>query len=782
MAVCGNSPIRTMSGRLFLMCIILLYCCVLPQGILGQDKVYDFDEEEAAGSFVGNVARDLNLEEIIAPGIFNSLRYRKYNIVVNLRDINDNAPKFNQTTVTLKIPESVTVGKKYSVPGAFDDDRGPGNSIQSYSFQPPRSTFSVQYFQVSPKTGELSAKVVLTSGSYVIIVEAVDQGSPERVNQTEVVVSVMDTDNNPPVITVDPLSPGSDSARIKEDAKINALVAHVTVFDPDSGQNGAVKCYSQSAFFDLYELEDNNYKVVVAQGLDREVTDLYRVTLFCEDSGSPRLNATQVFDVIVEDVNDNAPRFQDDDVTIEVQEGNAIDDVAMVILASDLDSGDNAKIYFTLLEDSDGFFRVPINSNTLVCAKELDRETQDVHVITVLAKDAGKSAQSTTATVTVSVSDVNDNEPRFFKSKYRFSVMEGLDAGSVVGAVSATDRDLGDGGKVRFSLPSWSQAYGKFRMLDNGTLTTATRLDRESEHEFTFRVEAADRGSPSLTSQVEVKVEVKDTNDNNPIFLFPSPSNSSVTLVLPVDNSKSLMRIQVTDADQAENGEVHFSLLPGNASLLFFLDTVTGELFASRDLEAGDEGVYNLSITATDRGVPPLSTTRNLLLTVMVNPVSSPVSSTDSNAMIALGLVCGTMFLAAIIVLVVCFLRRRDRNRKLRYLDNKGKNSAPRVLDAAALPHEYDVHKEANNNNIVLSTPGGEAGLGAYSKYSVPKLSVGYPNGSAGMEDLPDKHNSLLPACLFCICGGSCAGKDFSLTLCGRKRLKSDTSVVLEVE
>ena len=176
---------------------------------------------------------------------------------------------------------------------ATDGDIGQ-NAALEYRLSIHQDASVAQQFEVDRLTGELTARVALTSGSYTIIVEAVDGGSPGNVAQTVVEVTVIDTENNPPVITVDPLNEGNPWAVISEGAKVDDLVAHVTVFDPDSGANGAVLCYSQSAFFDLHPQRDNDYLVVVARKLDREDTAEFRVTVFCEDSGSPKLNDTQV--------------------------------------------------------------------------------------------------------------------------------------------------------------------------------------------------------------------------------------------------------------------------------------------------------------------------------------------------------------------------------------------------------------------------------------------------------------------------------------------------------
>ncbi|GFS22945.1 protocadherin-9 [Elysia marginata] len=754
-------------------CFFLL-SVLLPQVALSQDRTYNFKEQEPEGSFVGNIARDLNLEAIISDAIFQSLQYsilvykdgdyfridpvnsdlftrgvldreeicpydsqcvlelrvgarsetdlQKYSIVVNLLDINDNSPRFNQTTFTQPIPESVQVGKKYPLPGALDDDRGPGNSIQSYSIRPfnglpndgtfevefsqkldgtsdvslvvrrsldretrdnynlvltavdggsdpsPRegsmsiivqvlddndhtpmfdqARYSVQVgentvsgaviitltatdgdigpnaalqyrlsvhqdasvarqFAVDRVTGELTARVALTSGSYTIIVEAVDGGSRQRVNQTVVEVTVIDTENNPPLITVDPLNEGSPWALISEEAKVDDLVAHVTVFDPDSGPNGAVLCYSQSAFFDLHPQEDNDYLVVVAKPLDREVTPEFRVTLFCEDSGSPKLNDTQVFDVLVKDENDNPPILRDGgDVTVQFPENNTINDVVTLIEATDADSGENAALRFSLLDNSGGFFQIPQGSNVLLCSRVLDRETNDSHVVKVLVQDGGDPPKSATGTVTISLQDVNDVAPKFF---------------------------------------------------------------------------------------------------------------------------------QASDADEGRNGEVRYILARQNSSL-FNLDPVLGDLVTLRELTTKDVGVYNLTVTASDAGAAPLSTTKKFSVVVKVDPGMKAVKGDDNNAAIAIGLVCGTALLAAAVIAVVCYVKRRDKStsgkgKPLRYLDTAVENnsSSPRILDVTQLEglNHYGENKQEPNNNITFSN-----GTEPYAKYSVPKLSVGYPGVS----------------------------------------------------
>ena len=118
----------------------------------------------------------------------------------------------------------------------------------------------------------------------------------------------------------------------------------------------------------------------------------------------------------MEDENDNGPILKDGgDVTVQLPENNTINDVVTLIEATDADTGENAALRFSLLDDSGGFFQIPKGSNVLLCSRVLDRETKDSHVVKVLVQDGGDPPNSATGTVTISVQDVNDVAPKFFQ-------------------------------------------------------------------------------------------------------------------------------------------------------------------------------------------------------------------------------------------------------------------------------------------------------------------------------------------------------------------------------
>nr|KAG5689977.1 hypothetical protein BaRGS_033658 [Batillaria attramentaria] len=844
-----------------------------------QDVTYSVSEEQQAKSFVGNVARDINLEALLPTQVFNSVQYSilassgphgdlfqidsetadlftarrldrettcRFSVVceldikvgavagqyfknirvrVHLRDVNDNAPRFNRSSMNLEIPESVTVGASYTLPGALDDDSGVNNSVQSYALSPDDGPFSIFFtqrldgtsdvtlvvneqldrekkdsyslrliasdggvprrtaemsvsvqvtdindnaprfsqasyqrsigenvrpgdsilkvtatdddeglnaevryrlsarqegsmaalFSVDEVTGDILIQQLPTSGQYSIIVEAVDGGSPPKETQVEVNVNIIDTTNNPPQIVVTLLSQA-----ISEGSTLRSPVAHVSVEDPDSGNNGQVNCFSQSAYFDLRRLEGDDMMVEVARGLDREDTPSYRVTLFCQDSGTPRLNATATFMVETEDVNDNPPVFPNPNISVTFPEGDRVGQVLLTVIATDADIGVNAEISYSIL-GGDGYFYIPKGTGSIAAARPLDRETRDEYVMKVLAVDGGEPQQSATATITITVEDINDEVPVFTESEYIFRMRENKPAGTLVGVFQATDPDLGDGGRVTFSLSaSQPHASSMFVLHPNGTLLTKGMLDRESSSEIIFHVIASDQGDPKLTSIQEVTLILWDENDNRPVFLFPGPSNHSLTLYVPIKEGAHLFKLSVMDADEGQNSVLTYGLASSNASTMFTVDSWSGDVWAKESIREGHLGVYGLDFQATDGGDPPLSSSSILSLTVKLNPDSQPIATETNNAVIVISIVCATVVVAVIIVLIVCWVRRRDKGKELQYVNKMDKNNDK--AKASSAPDPY-LERQNTPSMFFTSSSNGHAN-GSLS----PKLSIGFPS------------------------------------------------------
>ncbi|KAK3764940.1 hypothetical protein RRG08_045743 [Elysia crispata] len=520
---------------------------------------------------------------------------------VTVDDVNDNPPVFDRSRYSVNVRQDTTSGAVILTLRATDLDLGMNGAVQ-YRLGGQQDVSITQKLQVEPHTGEVRALGTLPVGNHTIIVEAVDGGFPQLVAHAVMEVTVIGIENTRPVITMMMLNSADPWALVSESAPLGTVVAVVTVSDPDSGLDGMVSCTSLSDSFGLQALTGNTYKVLLNRQLDRELEPALQVMIICEDMGNPSLNASQRFDVLVEDVNDNAPVLVDrSNVTVTIQENNNINDLVMLIEATDADTGRNAALQFHLLDDSQGSFHIPPGYNALLCSKVLDREMRDSHVVRVLVKDDGVPPLSATATITISVLDVNDNAPKFPQDSFSFSIMEHSPAGVYIGKVAAFDPDLGENGATDFHIfPSSGQL--EFQIEADGSLFSTSPLDREKVAMRSFMIEVSDRGDPQFNSQARVDVNIMDMNDNRPVFISPGPDTSSVTLILPVSSSQMVFEFKATDKDAGQNGEIHYSLMPHNS--LFHLDQMQGELVTSRELTAQDVGVFNLTVTATDNGVP----------------------------------------------------------------------------------------------------------------------------------------------------------------------------------
>ncbi|GFR91006.1 protocadherin-9 [Elysia marginata] len=535
-------------------------------------------------------------------------------IVVLVDDVNDNQPIFERANYSAQLSDNTTAGQLVMTLRAVDVDSG-SNAVVHFRLSSNQENANVtQQFQIDRYTGDLMTLGSLPSGQYRVNVEAVDGGMPSLVGHAVVIVDVVSSGNTRPTMTVTTFNSDHPWAVVSEFAMIGAVVAHVAVSDPDPGVDGLVMCSISGSTFGLRALGNEAYVVTLNTNLDREVQAQYTLTLTCRDNGAPPLSITQDLEVRVQDENDNRPTLTTaSNTTVSVYENNNINEVVTHIEATDADVGDNAALTFSILGGPHHTFHIPQGTNVLRLSRVLDREVADTYMVTVLVRDHGHPPMSATATLRINVLDVNDNAPQFAQGSYNLSISENNPIGTYIGRMTAFDDDAGDNSHIDYSILHQPGEPQKFRIQANGFLTAVSSLDHESVSVYNIMIQATDRGTPPLTSQVPVEIRVIDVNDNRPVFMWAS---SSVTLVLPVPSFQSVFVIQAVDADSGSNGNIQYSLWPQTSSM-FQLDPYSGLLFTSRALTTHDVGSHNLTVTATDGGMPPLRTTE--ILTVVVN-------------------------------------------------------------------------------------------------------------------------------------------------------------------
>lgn len=577
---------------------------------------------------------------------------------VTILDVNDNAPMLSSSDYEVSVNEDTAVGSVIFTLSATDIDLGDNAKI-NYRLSPHQSTVNKNLFSMDSVSGELR---VMSPLSYVhgrvhrVIVEASDSAEKPLTTQAYVTVTVIDSRNNPPKITVNLLT-DSNSAKVSEFANADSVVALVVVQDEDSGMNGIVRCSIISQYFKMNRLDVNEYTVQVAQPLDRETIERHNLRVECSDSGSPPLSSYADFVVEVNDVNDNAPVFSLQTYKTRLFENNNIGDIILQVTATDKDDGLNAEITYVLLQENDTLVKIDERSGIIRANNVFDREKLPNLSFKVVAIDNGDPRQFGTATVSIAIEDKNDNMPRFIEPLFIFKITENRKPGTLIGKLFADDKDDGDNGKVEFSTALGRTSSVPFIVYPDGTIRTADRIDREKHANFTFNVVASDLGLPSLSSTATVKIFVADENDNSPILVFPSKTNNTLRISNQTPAGTFIARIQAFDIDESLNGEVSYMIGGYNMSDLVELYAHTGDLILLKDAAKITETVIRLSIVVSDKGTPRRTSVQGL--TVVIADAEP-----KTNLLIVITIVSVTVIVSLGIIVTICVIKRLDNGKR----------------------------------------------------------------------------------------------------------------------
>nr|XP_044988520.1 protocadherin gamma-B4 isoform X19 [Jaculus jaculus] len=318
--------------------------------------------------------------------------------------------------------------------------------------------------------------------------------------------------------------------------------------------------------------------------------------------------------VELEDINDHMPEFAHKSFELQISESVQPGTRFILGAAHDADIGTNSlqnyqlspNDHFSLAnkEKSDGS-KFP----EMVLKSPLDREKQKSYHLTLTALDFGEPPLSSSAQIQVLVTDANDNPPVFSQNTYRVSLPETVCPGSTVLRVTATDQDEGVNAEITFSFSEAGQNTTFNLNSHTGEITTLNTLDFEEIKEYSIVLEARDGGG--MVAQCTVEIEVMDENDNVPEVIFQSLP------ALVMEDSKLgtyIALFKIRDKDSGHNGEVT-CILEGNVPFEILTSSKnTYKLITAGVLDREKFPEYNITITATDRGDPPLSSSSGVTL------------------------------------------------------------------------------------------------------------------------------------------------------------------------
>nr|XP_014705694.1 LOW QUALITY PROTEIN: protocadherin beta-8-like [Equus asinus] len=437
-------------------------------------------------------------------------------VYIEVVDINDNAPEFEQPSYRVQIPEDSPIGFVIVTVSATDADIGANGEISYSLLQAPEEISKT--FEINPMTGEIQLKKQLdfeSVQSYEVNIEARDAGGFS--GKCTLLTQVMDVNDNAPEVTM-----SAFTGQIPENSP-ETVVAVFSVSDLDSEENGKISCSIREDLpFILKSSLENFYTLVTEKPLDREDRDEYNVTITVTDLGTPRLKTELNITVLVSDVNDNAPAFTQTSYTLWVRENNSPALHIGSVSATDTDAGANAQLTYSLLPPQDPHLPlaslVSINADNghLFALRSLDYEALQAFEFGVGATDRGSPALSSQARVRVLVLDANDNSPFVLYPLQNGSapctelVPRAAEAGYLVTKVVAVDGDSGQNAWLSYQLLKATEP-GLFGVWPhNGEVRTARLLSERDAPKHRLLVQVRDNGEPPRSASVTLHVLLVD--------------------------------------------------------------------------------------------------------------------------------------------------------------------------------------------------------------------------------------------------------------------------------
>ncbi|KAB5579847.1 hypothetical protein PHYPO_G00199650 [Pangasianodon hypophthalmus] len=366
----------------------------------------------------------------------------------------------------------------------------------------------------------------------------------------------------------------------------------------------------------VFVIDEKTGNIHVTKPLDREEKDEYRLIATATDSQTERaLEPSSQFIIRVQDINDNPPVFEDGPYSATVSEMANIGTSIVQVTATDADDptyGNSARLVYTLVQGQPHFSVDPQTGILRTAVPDLDRETQDQYLVVLQAKDMGGhlGGLSGTTTVTVKLTDVNDNPPHFTQSSWLFSVSELAAPGAEVGRISATDADLGENARLEYTILEGESGdtFSIKGVNQEAIITLNKAVDYESRSSYSFSVEVMNptvdprflRRGP-FKDRASVRVAVLDA-DEPPRF---SRARYHMEVSENCPPACTVGRVSAVDPDTGLSSNIRYSIDPqSDPEALFRITPDTGLITTTTELDREHEQWHNITIIATQRDNP----------------------------------------------------------------------------------------------------------------------------------------------------------------------------------
>ncbi|XP_028459003.1 protocadherin-15 isoform X1 [Perca flavescens] len=551
-------------------------------------------------------------------------------LIIDILDENNQAPYFQFATYQGYVSESSPVGTTISASANLTAALGIivlDNDIEETKDPMVRITLEdyttifgltptgiIRYLRlIEPVDREKQMAYTFT----MLASDGVQQSRPVTIN-----ILVIDANDNTPTF-----AKVSYSVEVFTNMQPGETVLQLTATDADEGLNGLVTYEILAGDQGHFIISNRTGRITVASGVTLTVGRSYALTVKASDNAPEtqrRSSITTVYIEVLPPNNQSPPRFPLLTYNVEVSEAMRIGAILLNLQATDRE---NDPITYRIVSgDFEKVFNLSETIGLLLLGKPLDRENTDQYRLIVTASDGNPGGTSTT-TVNIVVTDVNDNDPKFDLTILKNFTVREEEANLFVGQVRATDSDAGVNGQVRYRIVNHPDL---FIISANGSIYTRVPLDRELRSQYELVVEASDGAVDPRRTALTLLIQITDIDDNSPVF-----SQQTYTVNVPENSPVGTVILKLSAVDLDLFSNVTYRIKTESARQLFSLNPVTGELAVLQTLDFEDLAAmgmgasYTFQVEAVDqRGVmPPGQATITVRITDMND--FSPIFTQD---------------------------------------------------------------------------------------------------------------------------------------------------------
>ncbi|EZA48524.1 Cadherin-related tumor suppressor [Ooceraea biroi] len=542
-------------------------------------------------------------------------------VTVTVLDENDNSPVFDPRQYSATVAENASIGASVLQVSAMDRDEGANGRVR-YSITAGDGN---RDFTISEDGGVIRVAKNLNferKSRYHLTIRgedcAAEVGEAPRIDTAQVTITVLDINDNAPVFLDSPYL----AHVIENMVPPGGFVVQVKAYDADTPPyNDQVRYFLKEGDTDLFRINASTGDISLLRPLDRELVPEYTLTLVAMDTGSPPLTGSGIVKIVVLDVNDHSPEFARQDYKATVVENMPAGTWVTRLHATDKDEGLNAKISYNLLGDKAERFSADPNTGEIFTTVPLDREQTAVYHLTLVAQDSSPTElRASAVNLTIYVTDVNDNAPRFSAPRYTAYVPDTTKPGDFVFGAKAVDDDDGENSRIVYQLQG--KDANRFTIDLNNGVIRATQELVDNQDTYQLQILASDCGDESQYVTTDLIIHLWERQ------LFPSfRSSVSTRFTLPEDvpEGRIITKLSAVSPKSGPISNLFYGIAGGNVGDALRIDLHTGEVVVASGFDYETAPHYEAWIEVRDADTPPLCSVLQLLVNVTDANDNAPI-------------------------------------------------------------------------------------------------------------------------------------------------------------